>query len=76
VSKGRDDSPPAGNEATSDGNGAAPAKRGARDAASDDLVSVDPQGSVDVGGDDPPAPPGATLRSSRVPALATRCTGC
>ena len=72
MSKGRDDSPPAGNEATSDGNGAAPANRGARDAASDDLVSVDPQGSVDVGGDDPPAPPrgNVTIESGSGPGRA------
>jgi 1-acyl-sn-glycerol-3-phosphate acyltransferase len=72
VSQGRDDSPPAGNEATSDGNRDAPANPIAGDAASDDLVSVDPRGAVDVGGDDPPAPArgNLTIESGSAPGRA------
>jgi 1-acyl-sn-glycerol-3-phosphate acyltransferase len=72
VSQGRDDSPPAGNEATSDGNRDAPTNPIAGDAASDDLVSVDPRGAVDVGGDDPPAPArgNLTIESGSAPGRA------
>jgi 1-acyl-sn-glycerol-3-phosphate acyltransferase len=57
VSKGRDDSPPAENEAISDFNGDAPPAKpkggtdrtsGGGSAASDDLVSVDPEGNVRI----------------------------